>query len=284
MKIYDMHVHIYSRTKYVDKPDPHATVAAMETAGIYGGCVFSNYPQPSHPTGTPFETRLEELFQWTQGYEGRLFPILWIHPDEENILEKMEIAVKRGVMGFKIICNNFYVYEEKCMNLLRKSAELNKPVFFHSGILWDNQVGSVYNRPLNWEHLLPIRGLRFSMGHCAWPWTDECLALYGEFKHTPMYKDGAEMFLDLTPGPPEIYRRDLLTKFYKIGFDVEHNVLFGTDCSADHYNPDYAKKWLTVDGTILDELEIGEEKRKLMYQDNLMRFLGINNNTKEEAI
>lgn len=28
------------------------------------------------------------------------------------------------------------------------------------------------------------------------------------------------MFLDLTPGTPEIYRRDLLTKLFTIGYDV----------------------------------------------------------------
>ena len=276
MKIYDMHIHIYSEGKQFASPSPATLIERLEAAGIYGGCVFSNYPEPSHPMGTPFEKRLDELMAWVEGYEQRLFPVLWIHPDEEGILEKMDIAAERGVVGFKIICNNFYVYEEKCMALLRKSALMNKPVFFHSGILWDNQIGSIYNRPLNWEHLLPIPKLRFSMGHCSWPWIDECVALYGEFKYSSMIKDGPEMFLDVTPGPPVAWRKELWTKLF--AFDGSKHILFGTDCSAGAYSPDYAKSWLAVDGKAMDELGIGESERELIYEANLMRFLGIEKN------
>lgn len=63
--------------------------------------------------------------------------MLWIHPDEENILVNLDKAVKVGVCAFKMICNNFYAYKEKCMRLLRRIAQLGKPVFLHSGILWD---------------------------------------------------------------------------------------------------------------------------------------------------
>jgi len=279
MKIYDMHIHIYSRTKYMDKPDPAVLLANMEKAGVYGGCVFSNPPKEEHPyLGTDFEPRLEELFRWVEGYPDRLFPILWIHPDEENILKKMETAAAKGVLGFKIICNNFYVYEEKCMKLLRKSAELNKPVLFHSGILFDNQVASKYNRPLHWEELLTVKNLKFSMGHCGWPWTDECFALYGEFKFAPVLpkEEAPEMFLDLTAGPQEPYRKELFTKLYGMeNWKFDDHLMFGTDCSADHYNPAYAKKWLDLDGDALDGLQVGEESRQKIYQDNLMRFLGI---------
>ncbi|MBP3300511.1 MAG: amidohydrolase family protein [Clostridia bacterium] len=278
MKIYDMHIHSWARTKYMEKPDPEAILANMAQAGIYGGCIFSNPPKEEHPVlGSSFEARMEELRGWTEGYTHRLFPILWIHPDEENIPEKMEQAVAAGVMGFKIICNNFYVYEEKCMRLLRKSAELNKPVLFHSGILFDNQVASQYNRPLNWEYLLTVKNLKFSMGHCGWPWTDECLALYGEFKFAPALpkEEAPEMFLDLTAGPQEPYRKDLMEKIYGMSWGIDDHLMFGTDCSADHYNPKYAKKWLDLDGAAMDGLNVSAESRQKVYQDNLMRFLGI---------
>lgn len=271
MSILDMHIHSFNHT-----PDPAALLQEMSSVGVYGGCVFSNWPKECNPkVGTSFDERLDEVLSWTQGYRDRLFPILWVHPYEEDIITKLHIAVEKGVMGFKVICTNFYVYEEKCLDMLREIAKLDKPVIFHTGILWDGAVSSNYNRPLNWEALLRIEGLRFSMGHCSWPWIDECIALYGKFLNSRLTANTAEMFFDTTPGTPEIYRRDLLTKLFNIGYDVGHNIMFGTDASARGYRGEWVDKWLRIDGGIMDELGISGEYRQLMYHDNLLRFLGI---------
>ena len=86
MKILDMHIHARNTT-----PNPKGLLENMEKAGVFGGCIFSNRPKLSgnrdgtkYKYGTSFEKRLEEVMCWTKGYEDRLFPILWIHPDEDN--------------------------------------------------------------------------------------------------------------------------------------------------------------------------------------------------------
>lgn len=275
MHIFDGHIHL-SNTR----PDPEGILTQMNKAGVWGGCVFSNIPKipgdhkgTHFEEGTDFDTRIRELQAWTKGYEDRLFPVLWIHPDEENILENLDRAVEAGVCAFKIICNNFYVYEEKCMRLLRRMAELGKPVFFHSGILWDGGNSSSYNRPLHWESLISIPGLRFSLGHCSWPWIDECVALYGKFLNGLNRKDSAEMFFDITPGTPRIYRKELFTKLYTVGYDMGSNIFFGTD-SSQNYLTDWVKSWLKTDGELLLELGVSREYRQMLYHDNLLRFLG----------
>lgn len=271
MKIFDMHIHAFRET-----PDPKQLLSDMEKAGIFGGCVFSNWPKRANQQlGTDFDARLEEVLGWTRGYEDRLFPVLWIHPYEENIFENIQKAADAGICAFKIICTDFYVYEPQCLAVLRKIADLRKPVIFHSGILWDGQVSSAYNRPLNWEALLDIPGLRFSMGHCSWPWIDECIALYGKFMNAGTVRsDCAEMFFDITPGTPEIYRRELLTKLYTLGYDVGNNILFGTDSTAHCYRPEWTCGWLKTDRMILDLLGVSSENRQRLYEKNLMRFLG----------
>ena len=204
MYIYDMHVHAKNTPA-----DPQGLLARLAEAGMYGACIFSHCPR-QFVLGTPgisFEERMAELKAWTKGYEDRLFPVLWVHPDEENVIENIRRAADEGVAAFKIICNNFYIYEEKPMAMLREMARLGKPVFFHSGILWDGQVSSAYNRPLNWEALLKIEGLRFSMGHCSWPWIDECIALYGKFLNAMIKGNTAEMFFDTTPGTPAVRKK-----------------------------------------------------------------------------
>ena len=224
--------------------------------------------------GSSFEERLNETLSWCQGHEDRLFPVLWIHPYEENIIEKVHFAAGRGVVAFKMICHDFYVYEDRVLELLKEIARLGKPVIFHSGILWDGRVSSEFNKPLNFEALINIEGLRFSMGHCSWPWVDECIALYGKFLNALNSKNTAEMFFDITPGTPEIYRKELLCKLYTIGYDIGDNIMFGTDSYSCAYNADWARKWLDIDGGILLELGVSKANIEKLYYKNLLRFLG----------
>lgn len=270
MQRFDVHVHSGKTA-----PNPEELLNKLAEAGFYGCCLFSNRPLEFDPvTGSSFEDRMNAVLDCTAGYEDRLFPVLWIHPDEENILEKVKIAADRGICAFKIICNNFFVSDEKCMQVLRAIAALDKPVFFHSGILWDSQNSSIYNRPLNWEALIDIEGLRFSMGHCSWPWTDECIALYGKFLNALTTRKSAEMFFDMTPGTPENYRNGLLEKLFTTGYDVGENILFGTDATAHRYASDWGSKWLRIDGDLMDQMGVSQAVRQQLYHDNLLRFLG----------
>lgn len=269
MRIFDGHTHLGLAE------GDGKILEELDKAGVFGACVFSAPPlEFSKKMGKAFDIRLSEVLNFCDG--ERLFPILWIHPYEDNIFENITKAAHMGICGFKIICSDFYIYEEKALEVLRHIASLNKPVFFHTGILWgDGTPSSSYNRPLNWEALISIKGLRFSMGHCSWPWIDECIALYGMFLNALLKNDTAEMFLDLTPGTPEIYREELLTKLLNVGYDVGNNIFFGTDCTVENYSSDWAKKWLETDRKIMEREGVSKEILKNIYERNLMRFLGL---------
>ena len=108
MKIFDMHVH--ARTNGFD---PQSLLHTMEKAGVSGACVISAPPE-EHPIeilggGLSFEARLDAVLNAAKGYEDRIFPVLWVHPNEENIIEKVRIAAKAGIAGFKMICSGYYV-------------------------------------------------------------------------------------------------------------------------------------------------------------------------------
>ena len=152
MRIFDMHTHMGIKC---GKPD---VLAEMEKAGVYGGCIFSPRPKEhSKEFGVEFEERLAAVLDFTKDHRDRLFPILWVDPYEKNIFENIDKAVEAGIDGFKMICSTYFVYEEQSLAVLKHIASYNKPVFFHSGILWDGKVSSAYNRPMNWEALLPIK-------------------------------------------------------------------------------------------------------------------------------
>ena len=272
MKIYDMHIH--SRP---GDAAPDALLEKMETAGVYGGVLLSaappEYQQGQYIFHLPYRERIRHLFQWTQPSQGRLFPFLWVHPFEKDAVEIIRDAAREGVMGYKMICDSFPVYAPESLKTMEAIAETGLPILFHSGILYGRHPSAQFNRPANWEYLLPYPGLRFAMGHCSWPWHDECIALYGEFQANRLRGPGGEMYLDLTPGTPPIYRRELLTKLYTVGYDVENNIVFGTDNSTD-YHADYTQEWLRRDQEIFDELGLTQKQREKIYEKNLMRFLG----------
>lgn len=270
MKIYDMHIHI----NIGPDVEPNQLLDRMNEAGVSGGALFSAGPETGlYWNKAPYRERLDHLFRWTKGKEGVFFPILWIHPHEKDACEIVKDAAASGVAGFKMICDNYYIYDAPAQELMAAIEKTGLPTFFHSGILWAGTDTSKYNRPLNWECLLNFEGLRFSMGHCSWPWHDECIAMYGKFLHSYHQRLSSEMFFDLTPGTPPIYRRDLLTKLFTVGYDVQHNLMFGTDSMAHEYHPDWVKSWLDRDNAIYDELGVTAEQRQLLFHDNLMRFL-----------
>ncbi|MDR0497184.1 MAG: amidohydrolase [Treponema sp.] len=270
-KIYDMHIHLWSGG------NPDSLIDRFDKAGIHGGAVFSEAPEELNMGGSgDGKERLARVLSFTAKHPERLFPVLWIHPDEKDALSLVKTAAERGIKGFKIICNNYYVYENKSMDLLSRIAETGLPICFHSGILWDPGVSGKYNRPLNWEKLIEIPNIRFSMAHCSWPWYDECIALYGKLLFLSNQEDfSCEMYLDLTPGTPQSYRRDLLTKLLTSDLDVEHHMMFGSDCDAGDYRIEWAEKWIGMDNAIYDDLDLDAESREKIFGVNMLRFFGI---------
>ncbi len=113
---------------------------------------------------------------------------------------------------------------------------------------------STYCHLLEYECLLEVDNLRFALAHVSWPWHDTAIALYGKFLNAMTKRNiRCEMFIDTTPGTPEIYREEVLTKLYRVGYDVADNVMFGTDSSANSYNTKWSLDWQQRDFAILSK-------------------------------
>ena len=293
MRIFDGHLHIGG----YKKPDPATLLEKMEACGVYGSCVFSIDPEDK---AFSYEERIDNLFSWVKGYEDRLFPVAWLHPHEENIFEKVRECVNRGVCAFKFIANNYCVKDEIPTKVFKLIEELNKPIIFHSGILYDFDVNCEYNKPANWESFMHYKNLKFTMAHCSHPWFDECIMLYGKFRwignqakyasrgeHT-VYKDFPwvknhidekgncsvpELYIDIAPGPNRIYKKEVLTKLCSC-YPKGERIIFGSDTYVEDYPVDTVKEWLAFEKEILDSQNASEEFRNNLYHNSLMSFLG----------
>jgi len=169
-----------------------------------------------------------------------------------------------------------------------KIAALGKPILFHSGILYDgrNDSGN-FNRPCNFEGLLSVRGLRFALAHVSWPWTDECISVYGKFNHVTQTEKGGgagEMFIDLSPGTPRSYRKAVFDRLLFSGYNIKKNLLYGIDSSIGPYGSAHAKSTLEFDEAIFDEyyknggmygVKLDGDFREHLYCKNLLRFVGM---------
>lgn len=248
----DLHIHTHAGPK----DTPQVFVEKTRAAGVTGGAVFSIAPEgygPEKGEDQRWQARAEFIIDFTRQAPG-FRPVLWIDPTDADVIEQVHGAAELGIKGFKIICNHFYPVEG--MKAYQAIAETGLPLIFHSGVLYNSQPSSDFNRPMSFECLMDVKGLRFSLAHISWPWSAELVALFGKLN----YLDHADpegrsrMYIDFTPGTPPIFRRDAIRQVYMCGFKVKHRVLWGTDCLANHYSTEYATYWAKLDKGILDEI------------------------------
>ena len=271
----DGHIHITS-----DDINIEDFSAKLSRAGMDGGVLLSLPPDSLFRLYTgnkklTVQDRLYNLFTWANG-NPLFYPFFWINPMEPDAVEQVKLAVEEGVKGFKIICSNFYPGDPKALKVYHEIARAQKPILFHSGILWDGEFSSRYNRPAEFEALLNVDGLKFALAHVSWPWHDECIAVYGKFLNAYGKRpdSSVEMFIDMTPGTPPIYREEVLTKLLCVGYDIENNLMMGTDNIINEYNTEWAIEWVERDISIYKKLGVDEKIHDKVFCENLKRFVG----------
>jgi predicted TIM-barrel fold metal-dependent hydrolase len=272
--IYDCHVHMMR-----EKANHIASKDEMLEYGIGGGLLIS-YPPKSFSIfyGEAYEPkkRLDMLFEAINKVPV-FYPLYWIDPTEKDCLKQAEDAVKMGVEGFKVICTHFYPGDECVLEFAKFCVEHNKPIFFHSGILYDGKVSSKYNKPVGFEDLIKVNGLRFSLAHISWPWCDECIALFGKIRNASSRNEefNVDMYIDITRGTPPAYRRDALYKLLSFtGFETT-KVMFGSDSRYYNYYPEQViKQHVEVDEKIMYDLGMNKQQCENIFKNNMLRFLG----------
>lgn len=237
----DFHVHIYSAPGNTLNYDDF--LRHQKDSGIDGGNIFSFSPacfQPDADKQHCWQARLEQLMETVKNVPG-YNPVFWIDPMEADFAKQLDACEAQGIRAIKIICSHYY--PKDILPQLQQIADKNMGIIFHTGIIWAENALAEYSRPINFEHLIKLKNARFSMAHISWPWCEECISLYGRFEtHNKDYPDRkVTMFIDTTPGTPFARRHFFLKMIYSVGYDVAHNVVWGTD---SWLGPEYPKKFV----------------------------------------
>lgn len=274
MQILDGHIHIRA-----GRTDPKKLMEWFQQAGVEGAVLLSRPPKaflgiPGLALDETPDQRLDNLMRWAEASPS-FFPYFWIDPREDDVHEQIDRAAQRGVLAFKVICSHYHPGDRRALEVFSYIAAKGLPILFHSGILWDGEPSSRFNRPAEFEALLEVKRLKFCLAHIGWPWCDEMIAVYGKFLNATLkHPEAGEMFIDLTPGTPPIYRKEVLTRLLTVGYAVEDNLIFGSDCTADEYNVKWTKEWIDRDNEIYRSLGIPQSTMEKIYGRNLKRFLG----------
>ena len=252
----------------------------LKKAGLDGAAIYSLSPTMFGEYSLEF--RMNSALEICKASEN-LFPFFWINPLEEGALEQVDIAVEKGYVAFKMIPTFYRIDSDEAMAVIEKIASVGKPIMFHTGISWDGENSSDHHRPGNYEALIHIPNLKFCLAHISWPWTDECIAVFGKFRAA--YRSNpnvsCEMFIDVTPGTPDVYREDVFRRML-LSYDMRNSLMFGTDCSIDGrgvvkgYDYSIAKKRMELDDSLYEKYvkEDVEDFKNHVYYKNLLRFLG----------
>lgn len=221
----------------------------------------------------------------------RLIGFAWIDPLLPNAKNEVErVIVDYRLQGIKMIPNHLYPYEERIFPVYERIEELKVPIIFHSGILHTFSDSSRFCRPTFHEALLHFPGIKFALAHISWPWTDECIVIAGRFRaaieDAHFYRTALEeeqdeqdtsigecqIFIDITPGTPRIYRMQALHKaLVCLG---EDRLMYGSDAATTPGGMRVFKQFLERDKRIFcEELGLPSEAQEKIMGRNAMRFL-----------
>lgn len=161
------------------------------------------------------------------GEADRLVGFAVVNPLHPGAVDELQRAVDAGLRGVKMVPSGWYPYDDAVQPVFARAAQLKLPVLFHSGIFIDGRSGR-FCRPVFFEALRDHPGLRATLAHVGWPWTDEAIAL-GLIDRINGVPDADSAFrFDLSFGPPPAYRLPVL----RLALDVLGPGLlqFGSDC------------------------------------------------------
>ncbi len=286
----DCHVHSVGNESIDD------VIKAMDQAGVDKAIIFAPYPafygrrkvswEPtklgefSYPDVNDEMQRKSTIFISSLQAEDpdRIIAFAWIEPRLKNAVQNIEEAVtKYECKGIKMIPDHWYPWEPRFFKIYEKIQELHVPVIFHSGILFGFKDSSRFCRPCNYEVLINFPELKFALAHISWPWTDECIALFGRFRANlrgaMSFGDERakemQMYIDITPGTPRFYRREALRK--ALAYGCGDYMIFGSDSTASNFMN--AKHVAEMDRGIIKELGYSDEVVQKIQSRNVERFI-----------
>jgi hypothetical protein len=272
VRIFDAHLH----TGWDDAGRAGELLGELDAAGYAGALVISPICEWA-PGGASAEVQrrsVDFIADFAAADRSRLLPFAHVAPQLPGAADAVRRARDRGCLGLKMLPNHWYPYDEEvAFPVYRAAEECGLPILFHSGILWAFEDSSRFCRPVFFEALLHFPKVRFALAHIGWPWTDECLAVWGRLE-VAARQAGREpqMFIDCTPGTPRFYRSEAIDR--AVRYCSCDWLIFGSDGNAGWKAAQFVEAFRRDREILADELSLPAAEQEKFFGGNLLRFVG----------
>ena len=192
-----------------------------------------------------------------------------LHPQAVDLL--CEAVEELGLSGLKMVPSGWYPYDD-CAHLVYEQAEkLKLPILFHSGIFIDGRSGR-FCRPSFFEAVRDHPGLKVTLAHLGWPWTDEAIAVGVIDLINGVKPHNSQFRFDISFGPPPIYRLQVLERALSVlGADM---LQFG----SDRFFPvggESIRGAIQEVSELLDALDVDAAGREAIFAGTASNWLGL---------
>lgn len=266
--IIDAHVHCSGQEKVDD------VLQSIDDAGIDMAVVLAPFLSEGFSIDDPesLVRANEHVAQLVKHEEDRLVGFAVVDPRDPGAPAQLRHCVETlGLRGCKMVPTGWYPYDREVQPVFAVAHELGIPLLFHSGIFIDGRNGR-FCRPTFFEALRDFPGLRVTLAHLGWPWTDEAVAVgLIDLIHGVPHNDVMFRF-DISFGPPPPYRLDCLSKALEVlGPDL---LQFGSDCFLPCSGAHIAERrgWV-ID--LLDQLKVDDAGKERIWWGTAAAWLGL---------
>jgi uncharacterized protein len=230
--IIDAHLHCSGGERTDD------VLRSLDEAGVDVGVLLAPFLNAPYTLADRDSLRAanEHLAALVRGHPDRLVGFAVVNPLHPEAADDLEDAIDRlRLRGLKMVPGGWYPYDDCAHRVYERAARLGIPILFHSGIFIDGRSGR-FCRPAFYEAIRDHPGLRVTLAHLGWPWTDEANAVGVIDLINGVSPDDSQFRFDISFGPPPIYRRPVLERALAVlGPGL---IQFGSDrffpCSGEH--------------------------------------------------
>jgi predicted TIM-barrel fold metal-dependent hydrolase len=249
-------------------------VRALDAADIDVGVLLAPFLSPGYSLDDAASLRRANahLGRLVRAHPDRLVGLAVVDPRDADAASDLRRAREdHGLAGVKLVPTGWYPYDAGVQPVFAEACRLDMPVLCHSGIFIDGRSGR-FCRPAFFEALRAHPGLRVTLAHLSWPWTDEAIAVGVIDLINGVPPDRVAFRFDISFGPPPPYRLEVLRR----ALDVLGPELlqFGSDCFLPCPAAELIERRRWVEA-LMDQLALEPAARERIWWGTAAAWLGL---------